>query len=79
MKGVKNMNEERLMKFKKYVEDLEQLYKANPELAKKEARESLQRAGILGKDGKLAPPYNGKKVNETDFTRGPGELEQEER
>ena len=53
------------------IKRLEELRKTNPELAKKIARESLQRAGILDKHGKLAPPYNGQKVHEDDFTRGP--------
>ena len=56
------------------IEDLKELRKTNPELAKKKAREHLQRTGILDKDGKLAAPYNGQKVNEHDFTRGPGEI-----
>ena len=76
------MYEEAIKAMDKCIEDLKQLRKTNPELAKKKAREDLQRAGILDKDGKLAPPYNGQKVNEDDFTRGPGEtrkLEQEER
>ena len=53
------------------INKLKELKKTNPELAKKLATESLQRAGILDKDGKLAPPYNGKKVNEHDFTMEP--------
>lgn len=76
------MNEETIKSMDKYIEDLKQLYKTNPELAKKKAIEDLQRTGILDKDGKLAPPYNGRKVNENDFTRGPGamrRLEQDER
>lgn len=59
----------------KYIQNLKELKRNNPELAKKIARESLQRSGILDKDGKLAPPYNGQKVNENDFTMGPGEIE----
>lgn len=58
----------------KYIEELKQLSKTNPELARKIARESLQKSGILNKDGKLAPPYNGQKVNEDDFTRGPRKI-----
>ena len=76
------MHEETIKEMDKYIENLKQSYKENPELAKKKAREDLQRAGILDKDGKLAPPYNGEKVNESDFTRGPKamkNLEQEER
>ena len=76
------MYEEAIKAMDKYIEDLKELRKTNPELAKKKAKEDLQRAGILDKDGKLAPPYNGQKVNENDFSRGPGEikkLEQEER
>ena len=65
------MNEETIRKMDKYIENLKQQYKTNPELAKKKAREALQRTGILDKDGKLVPTYNGKKVNESDFTRGP--------
>ena len=76
------MHEETINEMDKYIEYLKQLYKENPELAKKKAREALQRTGILDKDGKLVPPYNGKKVNESDFTRGPKAMknfEQEER
>lgn len=76
------MYEEAIKAMDKCIEDFKELRKTNPELAKKKARENLQRAGILDKDGKLAPPYNGQKVNEDDFTRGPGEtrkIEQEER
>ena len=76
------MNEETIKEMDKYIEDLKQLYKTNPELAKKRAREDLQRTGILDKNGELALPYNGKKVNENNFTRGPRamkNLDQEER
>ena len=31
--------------------------------------------GLIGEDGKLTPPYNGEKVNDEDFTRGPGEID----
>lgn len=72
------MYEETIKAMDKYIEDLKKLYKTNPELAKKEAIEALQRAGILGKDGKLASPYNGEKVNKGDFTRGPGEMRNSE-
>ena len=76
------MHEETIKEMDKYIEDLKQLYKTNPKLAKNKAREDLQRTGILDKNGKLASPYNGKKVNENDFTRGPEamkNIEQEER
>lgn len=76
------MYQEAIKAMDKCIEDLKELRKTNPELAKKKARENLYRAGIIDIDGKLAPPYNGKKINEDDFTRGPGEikkLEQEER
>ena len=42
------MYEETIMALDKYMKDLKKLYKTNPELAKKEAIEALQRAGILG-------------------------------
>ena len=79
---MKNNYEELIEAMDKYIEVMKELHKTNPELAKKIAKENLQRAGILDKDGKLTPPYNGKKVHEDDFTRGPGKkekLEQEER
>ena len=60
------------------IKRLEELRKTNPELAKKIARESLQRAGILDKDGKLAPPYNGQNVHKDDFTRGPKAFKKED-
>lgn len=76
------MYKEAIIAMDKCIEDLKELRKTNPELAKKKAREDLQRAGILDEKGELAPPYNGQKVNEDDFSRGPGEMmkfEQEER
>lgn len=68
------MYEEVIKTMNKAIEDLKELSKTNPELAKKKARENLHRAGILDKDGELAPPYNRQKVNEDDFTRGPREM-----
>lgn len=76
------MYEEAINAMNKCIEDLKELRKTNPKLAKEKAREQLQRVGILDEDGNLAPPYNGQKVNEDDFTRGPGEiskLDEEER
>lgn len=76
------MYEEAIKEMEKCIEDLKELRKTNPNLARKIARESLQKTGILDNDGKLAPPYNGKKINENDFTIGPEKIrerEQEER
>ena len=42
-------------------------------MAKKKARENLQKTGIIDENGKLLPPYNGQKVNVNDFTIGPNE------
>lgn len=69
--AIKNMDE--------YIENLKELRATNPELAKKIAREGLQRAGIITEEGKLASPYNnGEKVHEEYFTRGPKKREYEE-
>ncbi len=65
------MYEEAIKEMNKYIEDLKELRKTNPELAKKIAKEGLQKSGILDKNGELTPPYNGQKVHDTDFTRGP--------
>jgi len=76
------MYKEAIKAMDKCIEELNELRKTNPELAKKKAREDLQRAGILDAKGELVPPYNGQKVNENDFSRGPGEMrntENEER
>ena len=70
--------EDAINQMEKCIEELKQLSKTNPELARKMARESLQKSGILDKDGKLAPPYNGQKVHEDDFTRGPKQIYYEE-
>ena len=67
------MYKEAINEMNRCLEDLKELRRTNPELAKKKAREDLQRIGIIDEDGKLKPPYNGQKVNEDDFTRGPGE------
>lgn len=58
----------------KYIYNLKELSRTNPELAKKIAKEGLQKSGILGEDGKLASPYNGQKVNDNDFTKGPEKI-----
>ena len=50
--------EELLKGLEKYLEDLKQLHKTNPELAKKKAKEALQRTGMLDKKGNFLPPYN---------------------
>lgn len=65
----RNMYEKAIKQMDKYIQSLKQLRETNPELAKKIARESLQKSRILDKDGKLAPPYNGQKIHEDDFTR----------
>lgn len=73
-----NQHEKLLKQMKEYIEKFEKLKKENPELAKKVAREQLYKAGIYDKDGKLAPPYNGQKVNENDFTLGPRNYREED-
>lgn len=75
------MYEDAIKQMDRYIENLKELHKTNPELAKKIARESLQKSGILDEDGKLASPYNGRKVHKEDFTRGPKQIcyEEEER
>lgn len=73
-----NMYEEAIKEINKQLEELKELRRKNPELAKKIARENLQKSGILDENGELAPPYNGQKVNDNDFTRGPGEISYEE-
>lgn len=64
------MYEDQIKEMKEYIKELKNIYKDNPELAKKKAKEELKRAGIIDKNGKLLPPYNGKEVNEGDCTRG---------
>lgn len=66
--------EDAIKQMNKYIEDLKELRRTNPELARKIAKEGLKRAGILDKDGKLTPQYNGQKVHEDDFTRGPKKI-----
>ena len=60
---------------KEEIKDLQNLKKTNPELAKKKAKESLIRMGYIDEQGNVLPPYNGQKVHEDDFTRGPGEID----
>ena len=68
-----DLHEELIKKLEEEIKDLRELYKTNPELAKKKARENLQKTGIIDESGKLLPPYNGQKVNDSDFTIGPNE------
>ena len=67
----KTRNELLLEQMKEYRIYLESLSKENPELAKKVAKEDLIRTGIIDEYGNLKPPYNGEKVNQDDFERGP--------
>ena len=67
----KTTNEEYIEQQKKYIKFLKKLAKENPELAKEYAIESLKASGILNEEGNLKAPYNGTKLNDTDFTRGP--------
>lgn len=71
-------HKEEIEEINRYIQNLKQLSETNPELAKKVARENLQKCGIIDKDGKLAPPYNGQKVHDTDFTRWPRKIYYEE-
>ena len=68
-----DLHEELIKKLEDEIKDLRELYETNPELAKKKARENLQKTGIIDENGKLLPPYNGQKVNVNDFTIGPNE------
>ncbi len=70
----KTKNELLLEQMENYKIYFEKLSKENPELAKVEASEALVRIGIIDKKGKLRPPYNGEKVNQDDFERGPKKL-----
>ena len=67
----KTTNQEYIEQQKKYIKFLKKLAKENPEVAKEYAIESLKASGILDEEGNLKAPYNGNKVNDTDFTRGP--------
>lgn len=67
------MYQEAINEMNRCLQDLKELRRTNPELAKKKAREDLQRNGIIDEDGKLKSPYNGQQVNKDDFSRGPGE------
>lgn len=50
---------------------LKNLIEKDPKRAKEESVKRLQSSGILDEKGELKAPYNGQKVNENDFTRGP--------
>lgn len=53
---------------------LDELRKTNPKEAKRVAHNWLVSMGYIDEDGNILPPYNGQKVNEDDFTMGPGEI-----
>lgn len=67
----KTPDEEFIELQKKYIKFLKKLAKENPEAAKDYAIKSLQTSGILDEEGNFKAPYNGEKVNDSDFTRGP--------
>ena len=54
-----------------YLLYLKHLAAQNPEEAKRLAKESLIRTGIIDESGNLTAPYNGENVGTDDFTRGP--------
>ena len=68
------MDDDYIKKMNEYIEKIKELRKTNPELSRKMAKDGLKRAGIIDDNGNLIPPYNGQRVNEDDFTRGPGEM-----
>ncbi len=70
----KTRNELLIEKMNNYELYLKKLSQHNPELAKVEAKQALIRTGIIDKDCKLKPPYNGEKVHEDDFERGPRKI-----
>ena len=56
---------------KKELDYWQQLSKNNPEMAKQVALESLQRSGILDKNGELAVPYNEGIVEQKELIKKP--------
>ena len=74
-KGWDNLNDLLIESFIKTKKELQELGEKDPDLARAKAIEALKRMGLIGEDGKLTPPYNGEKVNDEDFTRGPGEID----
>lgn len=58
----------------KSLDNLKKLVETNRPLAEKIAKESLMNTNIIDEDKNVLPPYNGTKVNDDDFTRGPGEI-----
>ena len=52
-----------------YIEEFKDLRKTNPELARKLAREGLQRSGIIDENGKFVYPYNREKDSEDETER----------
>lgn len=67
----KTKNEFLIEYMENYLSFMKKLSNENPELAKVEARGALVKIGILDKDGKVQPPYNGEKLTPDDFERGP--------
>lgn len=70
----KTRNELLIEKMNNYELYLKKLSQHNPEQAKVEAKDALIRIGIINNNGKLKPPYNGEKVHEDDFERGPKKI-----
>ena len=56
---------------KEYLTYLRYLNDNDPQQARKLSEDSLLRTGIIDENGNLKPPYDGEKVNDDDFTRGP--------
>ena len=67
----KNCYESLINGFAQETKRLKDLIEKDPKRANEESVKRLQSSGILDEKGGLKAPYNGQKVNENDFTRGP--------
>jgi hypothetical protein len=63
--------DERIAGMKSYLRLLNNLSKKDPQKAKEISKKSLIGTGIMDENGNILPPYNGQKITDTDFTRGP--------
>lgn len=60
---------------KTYLNDYKQEIENNKEVARERAKNNLVEMGYIKENLEVLPPYNGEKVNDEDFTFGPGEFQ----
>ena len=60
---------------KAYLKACKKEQERNEEAAREKTEKNLVEMGYMNKNMDILPPYNGERVNDEDFTFGPGEFQ----